>query len=101
MAKIDMPEKALNSLIGDMVGQSSVMDEATEKIAAKAREKASGHGSLSAKIEVETVGRGKDRLISLDDGPKTIAIEYGHVHNKNPTVWVPGLHIMRNTYLAL
>lgn len=101
MAQIDMPEKALNSLVGDMVGQSSVMAETAEKIAAKARQKAAGHGSLSGKIEVETAGRGKDRLITLDDGPKTIAIEYGHVHNRNPARWVPGLHIMRNTYLAL
>lgn len=101
MSKITMSDKSLNNLIGDMVGRSEVMESEAQKIAGKARSKAAGHGSLSGKVDVEVVGRGKDRLISLDDGPKTIAIEFGHVHNQNPNRWVPGLHIMRNTYVEL
>lgn len=96
-----MSEKALNGYVGQMVGESDVMASTAEEIAGKARQKASGHGSLSGKVSVETVGRGKDRMIWLDDGGKTIAIEFGHVHNRNPNRWVKGLHIMRNTYLEL
>lgn len=79
------------------------LDVLAGRIAAAARAGAAGHGSLSADITVENVPgkRGvRDRLVVLDR-PDGTYIEFGHVHNRNPDVWVPGLFVIRNAVAAV
>ncbi|WP_159794459.1 DUF5403 family protein [Puerhibacterium puerhi] len=78
-----------------IAGDSAEMDAVADELAALARARAAGHGSLAGRIEVERSR--KDRLVVLDH-PEAAYVEFGHVHNRDRTQWVPGLHIMRNAY---
>ena len=82
-----------------VAGQSHEMDATAGKIAARARSKAAGHGSMPSRIGTEPT-RGKrgvmDRLVTMDH-PEAAFVEFGHI-DKRTGKWVKGQRIMRDTF---
>lgn len=76
--------RGVGTRMARMVGQHSVMDEAAEKIRARAAANAASHrdtGAYSSNFTVERVtakvGGVKDRMV-VNDHPAALAIEFGH-----------------------
>lgn len=106
----------LHKKLASVVGPSSAIEEGAQRVAAKARQRAAGHGSLPTRIKVRTStpaddpsGRGRfaglDRYVELHH-PQLGVIEWGHTpvdwnKKKLRGRWVRGLHIMSNTFNSL
>jgi hypothetical protein len=92
-------------VVAEIAGGLPIMDRTANRILALAKAKARGHrltGAYLAGLHVETVGRGKDRLVVAED-PGAIPIEFGYMRivrrgRRVTAVHYPGLRIMRDTY---
>jgi hypothetical protein len=104
MAHVELYKDLEKRVAGVIAKNPQEIDEVADRLAAVARRKAAGHGSLARDVKIDVEGNGKDREVVMTH-PAAGPVEFGHVlidnRSGSPIItgrWVPGLHIMRDTF---